>query len=94
MVFSEKEIERIKKFRAWATALPDGKIVPENPEQKKFVAVNQNVAAPTEEREKLWHKYLRFRRSRKELRREHYESEIYASNQIRERHNRIKNAAS
>lgn len=42
-VFSKKEIEWIKKFRPWATALNDRKIVPGNPEQRKFVAVIQNV---------------------------------------------------
>tara|TARA_R110001606_G_scaffold152205_1_gene292897 strand:- start:525 stop:890 length:366 start_codon:yes stop_codon:yes gene_type:complete len=57
-IFSNKEIELLRKFGNWFIGLNNGELEPFNETQKKFIQVFENSLKPETFEEKTWFKYV------------------------------------
>ena len=64
--WSMDEIQIIKKYGSWFSALTQGVALPETELQRHFVLVGQGLVAPTTKYEIAWRKYLLFKHENRE----------------------------
>ena len=58
-LFTDEEVQEIKKWGAWAAALTDGKIDPLTTQQERFVEVARGRKEPVTVHEKIWDRFLK-----------------------------------